>query len=152
MYLRISLLRFKKNFALVGVSNYSQVRRLFGSRQSEYAANFFGYIRLRPPRQADVLRGAHVQNKKYRLLFFFAEGFHVGAVPFSRHIPVDGTNVIAVLIGTPPLKLQPRSFENRMKVALHLAIDSLANLNLILAQFFQNLFHFMVVLAGKVNN
>jgi hypothetical protein len=65
------------------------------------------------------------------LLFFFFEGFHERAVAFGGYTPVNGSDIVAILVRTHIVELQSRSFEDRVKVSLHLAVDRLAYLYLV---------------------
>src|SRR5688572_13923874 len=104
-----------------------------GSREGQHATNFFSDIGFGASGTANIFRRADIQNKKNRLLFFFLEGLNKSAVSFCGYIPVNRPDVVAVLVGADVIKLQPRTFKNRMKITLHLAIDSLADLNFVLS-------------------
>ncbi len=73
--------------------------------------------------------------KKICLLFCFPKGLYVGTVSFGGDVPVDSANVVAILVGSHVVELQARTFEDRVKVTLHLAVDSLTDLYFVVAKF-----------------
>jgi len=60
---------------------------------------------------------------------------------FGGHVPIDGTNIITVLIRSNFVKFKARAFKYGMEISLHLAIDNLANLDFVPAKFFKKFFH-----------
>ena len=53
---------------------------------------------------------------------------------------MDRADIITLLIRTHIVELQTRSLEDRMEVALHVAVYRLAYLNFVLPEFFKQLF------------
>ncbi len=82
-------------------------------------------------RSSRCLRGADVEYEEDGLFFCLAEGLYAGAVALGRHVPVDRPDIVAVLVGANIVEFQARSLEDGVEVTLHLAIDSLADLYLV---------------------
>lgn len=106
----------------------------FYRREREHTAYLARDIGLRPPGISDVSRGAYVKEEKDRLFLFLAKGFYEGTVAFGRNVPVYGTDIVAILIRAYIVELQSGSLEDRTKIALHMAVDSLADLYFVLAK------------------
>ena len=62
-------------------------------------------------------------------------------VALGRHMPVDGADVVAVLVGAYVIELQAAPLEDGMEIPLHLAVDGLAYLDLVSAQFLEEFSH-----------
>lgn len=62
-------------------------------------------------------------------------------MPLGRYIPVDGAYVIAILVRPYIVKLKAGTFEYRSEIALHLAVDGLANAYFVPAEFLKQRLH-----------
>ena len=63
------------------------------------------------------------------------------------NVPVNSADIIPILVGAHVVKLQSRSFKDGMEVALHLAVDGLANLNFVSPKLFEKFFQFGIILV-----
>ena len=84
---------------------------------------------------SDILRSTHVENKEYCLFLFFLECLYKSPVAFRGHIPVNGPDIISILVRPDVIELKAGAFENGMEVALHMAVDSLTYLYFVVPQF-----------------
>src|SRR5690554_2344082 len=83
---------------LVRVADKANMAVFFDSGKGEHATYFFANVNFLLAFAADFLRGTHIQQKKYRLLFFLFIGFYVSTISFCGHIPVDRPYVVAILV------------------------------------------------------
>ena len=107
---------------------------LFYGGERQHPADLLTDIALRPSFISNVFRSTDIKYKKNSLFFLLPECFHKSAMAFGTYVPVDGSDIVAILIGPHIIELKTRPFEDRMEVALHLAVDRLAYLYLILPQ------------------
>ncbi len=64
------------------------------------------------------------------------------------NVPVDRADVVAILVRADVIEFQAGSFEDRMKISLHLAVDGLAYLNFVSAKLFQEFFQSGIILEA----
>lgn len=139
--LSYSFLGFDVLLALIRVADKTYLTRLLGPRQCKYAADFCTDIKFRLTRASDTLRAAHIEYEEYCLLFLFLEGLYKCAMSLCRHMPIDGTDIVTVLIRADVVEFKTCSLENGMKIPLHLAVDRLANLDFISTELFEEFSH-----------
>jgi hypothetical protein len=63
---------------------------------------------------------------------------------------VDAADVIAILVRSHVIKLEPSSLKNGVEVALHLAVDGLAYLYLVIPQLLKQVAHIETVIGKTV--
>src|SRR4051812_42909635 len=98
--------RFKILFFSIGKTNKSNMAVFLSGRQCKHATNFFSNVHFRTSRAPNIFGSAYVEHKKNSLLFFFAKCFYKSSMPLGGYIPVDGSDIIAILIRTNIIELQ----------------------------------------------
>src|SRR5687768_13988578 len=106
---------------------------VLAGRERKYTTDLFPNIVFCSPRRPDIFGSAYIEDKKNCLFFFFPESFDKSSMPFRGNIPVDGADVISVLIGAYIIEFKSGAFEDGVEISLHLAVDRLADLDLVLS-------------------
>src|SRR5690606_6404075 len=102
-------------------------------------AYLFANVYLLMPGITNLLRSTHIQQKMHDLLPFFFECFYKSSMSFGTGVPVDGTDIISIVICPHIIKGNAGAFKYRVKITLHLVSNGFADENFIFPQLFDEI-------------
>ena len=59
----------------------------------------------------------------------------------SGYVPVDGPNIVTILVGADVIKLKACTLKDRVIIALHPCVNRLPDLDFVLVELLKYLFH-----------
>ena len=112
-----TLARRNEQLHLVGEDQQADAVVVGGGREAEHGGQLGCQFTLELLHRPEVLRGAGINDQHDRQLALLDVAFHVYLAGAGGHVPVDGADLVAGLVGTNFLELHAPPLENRVVLA-----------------------------------
>ncbi len=131
--------RRNKFFNLIAEKNDPDFVVVLYCRKSKHGSNFGHHFLFEPLPAAEFVRSAHIYQQSHRKLAFLIENFYIRVIEPRRNIPVDISDVIAVLVFPYFAESHAATLERTVILSGENLVGQASGFDLNLADFFKDI-------------